>query len=145
MHASIFYLDINLFEIRNVFRLEVFDIKDSNMQCVHELLVSRYRKILKVLHYFHLQINNCATLTRVKCSGCNCTQKIYEKRIIWAYNSSLEGEIRQDFVLLKSKFLRNQSLSNARWFCAKTRKSLEGKFVFNWKLIEQLGNLLCGR
>ena len=64
------------------------------------------------------------------------------KRIIWA--CSFVKKRRLVFFFL-SIFLRNRSLSDARWFCGKKTQIWEGKSVFNWKSIKLKRNVLCFR
>ena len=55
------------------------------------------------------------------------------KIIIWAY--SFAKKRRRISALFISIFLRNRSLSNARWFYGKNLK-MGKKSVFNWKSIK---------
>ena len=52
---------------------------------------------------------------------------------------------RQVLALFISIFLRNRSLSDARWFYGKKTQNWEGKSVFNWKSIKLKRNALCFR
>ena len=52
---------------------------------------------------------------------------------------------RRVLALFISIFLRNRSLSDARWFCGKKMQNWEGKSVFNWKSIKLKWNVLCFR
>ena len=55
--------------------------------------------------------------------------KLFSVRVKELFEPVVLRKRQRVFALFKSIFLRNRSLSNARWFCGKKTQNLEGKSV----------------
>ena len=123
--------------VKNVFKISVFFVKKLKFSFISDhtrWFTLRQHVVCIVLrghNRMHFAIGHIVLFSWIQTSLSLKPEFVsnQSKKVIRAL--SFVKKKRRAFTHFKSFFLRNRSLSNARWFCANKTQNGEGKFVFD--------------